>query len=70
MADSLNDNAIYTQYGHFGNVRRQWLTDIFYNCLLDPGNGLTRMVEILTLHNIFVQDAFAVSHHSRQGPDR
>jgi hypothetical protein len=70
MADSLNGNAIYTHYGHFENGRRQWLTDISYNCLLGLGNGLIQIVEIPGQLHRFAQDIFAVSHHSRQGPDR
>ena len=70
MADSLNGNTIYTQYDHFGNGGRQWSTDISCNCLPSLGNGLTRMVEVLALRHRFAQDVLAVSHHSRQGPDR
>ncbi|MFC1603533.1 hypothetical protein ACFL5F_00770 [Planctomycetota bacterium] len=70
MTDSLNGNAIYTRYDHFINGVRQWSTDISCNYLLGIGNGLTGMVEVLALRHRFVRDILAVSHHSRQGPDR
>ena len=70
MADSLNGNAIYTQYDHIKNGGRRWLTDISCNCLPGVGNGLTRMVGVLSLRHSFAPDVLAVSHQSRQGPDR
>lgn len=70
MADSLNSNVIYTQYDHFENGGRQRSTDISCNSLPGLGNDLTGMVEVLALCHRFAQDVLAVSHHSRQGPDR
>ena len=63
MADSLNSNAIYTQYDHIKNGGRQWSTE-------SPCHRLTGIVEMLALRHRFVKDVLAVSHHSRQGPDR
>jgi hypothetical protein len=69
MKDSLNGNAIYTQYDHLKNGGRQWSTHFSCNCLTGLGNGLTIIVEVLALRRRFAQDVPAVSHHSRQGPD-
>jgi len=69
MADSLNGNAIHTQYGHFKNGGRQWSTHISGNCLTGFGNGLAIIVEVLARRRRFAQDVPAVSHYSRQGPD-
>ena len=70
MADFLNGNAINIQYGHFKNADQQWSTDISYNCLIDLGNGLIGMVDVLALCHRFAQDVFAVLNLSRQGSDR
>ena len=58
MAYSSNGNAICTKYSHFKSADRQWSTDISYNCLIDVGNGLIRIVKVLTLSYIFTQDLF------------
>lgn len=63
MADFLNGNAIYTQYEHLEDGG--WRLSINSPC-----HCLTRMVEVPALCHRFAQDVLAVSHHSRQGPNR